>query len=108
MITIHGKYQGEAVFEDDNGLAQIPLRIIPALSHDANTREPPPDRDPGAAWAGRWFDRDALAAVRRDLEQDALLDLDSCPLCVDSPALTTDLRDRPVCLAHAPHDDKDD
>lgn len=98
-VTIHGRYQGSAVIEDDHGVALIPLRVIPALSHAATMA------DAGyAAWAGRRYDRDALMAVRRDVEADALTELPSCPLCVDFPALTTD---PPRCYAHGTDDRTD-
>ena len=103
MIVIHGVYEGAVVIEDDDGLGMIPVRVVRDMAHRATMRD-----SARASWAGRSWDRDALIAADDAARTLSLPELDSCIHCVDGPAVTTDLRDRPVCLAHAPHDDKDD
>jgi hypothetical protein len=81
-VTIHGRWHGDAIFDDDNGDAAIPVRVIPVLSHDAAMA------DAGhAAWAGRRYDRDVLLALRHDVEANALPELDDCSNCHDAPGV---------------------
>jgi hypothetical protein len=98
-VTIYGQHDGDVHFEDDNGPASIPVRHIHVLSHAANVR------DFGyAAWAGRRYERDALLALRRDLDAGALPELDTCAFTTpagdcDAPAIHG-----PWCPQHADED----
>lgn len=96
-VTIYGQHAGDAIFEDDNGWARIPLRVIPALSHAAAMA------DAGyAAWAGRRYDRDDLAALRNALLTDGLPRLDSCAQSgCDEAAPFDNAQARPLCHLHA-------
>ena len=73
FVTVYGQFDGDAIFEDPNGLARVPLRAIGVLSHSAQV-----SRSGRATFDGRTYDRDTLAAVRRDWENDDLLKLDPC------------------------------
>ena len=97
---VHGVFQGAVVIEDDNGVGTVPVSALYDLAHLANRRDAA-----RAAWAGRSWDRDVLNAAVSAIADGAVVELDSCWACVDSAAVTTDLRDRPVCLSHAPDDD---
>jgi hypothetical protein len=59
-VTIYGRHDGDVIFEDDNGWASIPVRVLPVISYACIRREAD-----GAAWAGRFFDRDVLLARPR-------------------------------------------
>ena len=73
MVIVYGQHHGDAIFEDDNGLASIPLRVLPVVHHSADVA------DSGyVTYDGRRYHRDTLAAVRRDHEADALAELDTC------------------------------
>lgn len=99
----HGIHQGNVVVEDDNGLGEIPLHALRDMRHRAVMRDAAT-----ASWGGRKYDRDLLIAADNTARDLGLIDLPSCIHCVDGPAVLTDEHDRPVCLAHAPRDDKDD
>lgn len=98
-VEVYGHHGTDAVFEDPQGPARIPLRMIPALSHTAaiNGR---------VNWGGRTFDRDVLLAVRRDLLAGpkpfgGLASLDTCATDGCDEAAPFDLRDgRPACAQH--------
>ena len=99
-MTIYGLHDGDVVFEDDNGPARIPRRVLPVISYACIKREAD-----GAAWAGRTFDRDVLLALRSDLEANALPDLDTCTADGCEEAAPFSLRDaRPRCASHAKED----
>ena len=93
-VTIYGHHDGDAIFEDDNGIARVPLRALAMLHHAADM-----SRSEYATWDGppaRRFHRDTLAAVKRDYEDDNLPELDTCSRCGDEAA-PFDLADaRPV------------
>ncbi|MEO7422776.1 MAG: hypothetical protein ABIU87_10330 [Ornithinibacter sp.] len=80
-------------------LLTVPVALALAV------REPPPDRDAGAAWAGDWYDRDDLAAIRRALEADEPAELDQRTYtgqwrACEAPRLVT-TGARPRCADHA-------
>ena len=96
-VTPYGIHDGDVVFVDDNGWARIPVRVMHALSHAAVMA------DAGyAAWAGRRFDRDDLATLRRDLDAKALPPLDTCSAdgCEDAAPFVL-AHARPYCETHA-------
>ena len=97
---VHGVFQGAVVIEDGHGVGTVPLEDLhnAAVRADMNHSET-------ARVNGRLWHRDVLNAAVSAIADGAVIELDSCWACVDSPAVTTDLRDRPVCLSHAPDDD---
>jgi hypothetical protein len=96
-VTIYGRHDGDVIFEDDNGWASIPVRVLPVISYACIRREAD-----GAAWAGRFFDRDVLLALRGDLDANALHELDTCTADGCEEAAPFNLRDtRPRCARHA-------
>ena len=96
MIDILGQHDGDAVFRYNDEPARIPLRVIHVLSHNANVRD-----KGGAAYGGAWFDREALAALRRDLDAGALRELDTCSEdgC-EEPEHPDPTQPRPKCERH--------
>lgn len=97
FVTIYGQHAGDAIFEDESGMARVPLRAIGVLSHSAAVT-----RAHRATWDGRTFDRDVLAAVRRDWENDDLPDLDTCATTgCDEAAPFLLAHARPACSHHA-------
>jgi hypothetical protein len=76
-IEVQGQHAGDAVFVYNDDKRRLPLTVIPGLARDAEMREIP-GKDPGAAYGGHWYDRDALGTLRRDLEANALQQLDTC------------------------------
>jgi hypothetical protein len=57
-VTVYGRHDDDAVFEDDNGPARIPLRALALLHHAADM-----GRTEYATWQGppvRRFHRDDL------------------------------------------------
>lgn len=100
-VTIFGQHAGDVIFADDNGPARIPLRALGVLSHSAAIA-----RTNRAAFNGRTFGRDDLAAVRRDWENDDLPPLDTCATTGCDEAAPFQLRDtRPACETHARAED---
>ena len=99
-VIVHGLYEGCVVVEDDNGLGMIPVRVLRDMTHRAVQRDAAT-----ASWEGRKYDRDLLLSADDAVRTLGLAELPSCVHCVDGPAVTTDLADRPVCLTHAPDDD---
>ena len=97
---VHGVFQGAVVIEDGHGVGPVPLEDLhnAAVRADMNHSET-------ARVNGRLWHRDVLNAAVSAIRDGAVVELDSCWRCVDSPAVTTDLRDRPVCLSHAPDDE---
>ena len=99
-VTVYGRYGDDAVFEDDNGLASVPLRALAMLHHAADRC-----RTEYATWQGppvRRFHRDTLRAVLRDYEDDNLPELDSCATSgCDQPAPFVLAHTRPTCHDHA-------
>ena len=99
-VTVYGRYGDDAVFEDDNGPASIPLRALWLLHHAADR-----GRTEYATWQGppvRRFHRDDLAAVKRAYEDDDLPELDSCATSgCDRPAPFALANARPTCHLHA-------
>ena len=99
-VTIYGRYDDDAIFEDDNGPARIPLRALAMLHHAADM-----GRTEFATWQGppvRRFHRDDLRAVLRDYEDDNLPPLDSCATAgCDQPAPFVLAHARPTCHDHA-------
>ncbi len=100
MIEILGQHDGDAVFVYNGDPYRIPLRHIHVLSHNANVRDIP-GKDPGAAYGGQWFDREALGALRRDLEAGTLPLLDTCTEdgC-EEPEHPDPTQPRPKCARH--------
>ena len=101
-VTIYGQHDGDVHLRVRplHAPASHPRpRHIHVLSHAANVR------DFGyAAWAGRRYERDALLALRRDLDAGALPELDTCAFTTpagdcDAPAIHG-----PWCPQHADED----
>ena len=100
MSTItHGSYQGSVVIEDDDGLVLVPLHDLRTLIARAEVNQSQTTRVDG-----RSVHRDSLMWADATARQVGLAELPSCVRCVDGPAVTTDHRDKPVCLHHAPED----
>ena len=99
-VTVYGRYDDDAVFEDDNGPARVPLRALAVLHHAADV-----GRTEYATWQVqpvRRFHRDVLAAVLRDYVNDDLPELDSCATSGCDQAAPFVLADaRPTCHLHA-------
>jgi hypothetical protein len=99
-VTIYGQHDGDAIVDvGRNDLERIPVRHIHVLSHNANSRDMG-----GAAYGGRWYDRDDLMALRRDLDAGALPELNTCAFTTpagdcDNPAIHG-----PWCPQHADED----
>ena len=61
-VTVYGRHDDDAVFEDDNGPARVPLRALAMLHHAADM-----GRTEFATWQGppaRRFHRDDLRGGR--------------------------------------------
>lgn len=98
-VTIYGQHAHDAIFEDDNGWARVPLNELDRLREIAWRSS-----DNHITRLGRAYHRDTLAAVIRDYNCGGLAHLDTCHACDD--AAPFNLADaRPTCPAHASQED---
>ena len=103
--TVHGLHNGNVVLEEDGEVGQIPGLLLDRALRIA--------RNAGRKHTtvnGRYWSVAALVDADDTWRDHGLVELPDCTFDADGrecdqPALTTDLRDRPVCLTHAPDDD---
>ena len=88
-VTIYGQHDGDAIFEDDinEGLQRVPVRLVHTLHQHACM-----SIADEIAWMGRTYARDDLGAIRKDIDANALMRLDTCAFTTpagdcDQPAL---------------------
>lgn len=81
-VEVTGLYREIALFADENGPAEIPVREVSRLHYLA-------DRANNARVTrdGRTYHRDTLGAVKRDFENGDLPVLADCSNCHDAPGM---------------------
>lgn len=105
-VEVTGLYGDIALFADEFGPAEIPVRDLARLHYLADMAN-----DCKVTVLGRRYHRDTLAAPLRDFENGDLPVLDPCSFCHDAPG-TQDMGDGkkacPPCCAGAAGSGYDD